>query len=170
MTSSGCGVTVKDYGHLLRHDAAYAEKAARISALTRDVSEILCGFEAELAERIDARHARKVAFHPPCTLQHGQQIRGKVEGLLRAVGVDVRLCADSHLCCGSSGTYSLLHPELSTQLRDRKLAALRDTGADEIVSANIGCQSHLQGGTATPVGHWIELLDRLLGQSMRPAA
>ncbi|KQV83317.1 glycolate oxidase iron-sulfur subunit [Massilia sp. Root351] len=162
MTSSGCGATVKEYGHLLRHDAAYAEKAARISALTRDVSEILCGFEDALAGRIDAGQAQKVAFHPPCTLQHGQQIRGKVEGLLRAVGVDVRLCADSHLCCGSSGTYSLLQPELSGQLRERKLAALRATGADQIVSANIGCQSHLQAGTDMPVGHWIELLDRLL--------
>ncbi|WBS05315.1 glycolate oxidase subunit GlcF [Pseudoduganella sp. SL102] len=168
MTSSGCGVTVKEYGHLLRHDAAYAAKAARISALTRDVSEVLCDLQAELVDRVGERNAagpgHKVAFHPPCTLQHGQQIRGKVEGLLRAMGVDVRLCADSHLCCGSSGTYSLLQPELSTQLRDRKLAALQATGAGEIVSANIGCQSHLQGGTATPVGHWIELLDRLLRQ------
>eukprot|EP01034_Spumella_vulgaris_P030512 gene30512-37743_t len=162
MTSSGCGATVKEYGHLLRHDAAYADKAARVSALTRDVSEILCGFGDALAARIDAAQAQKVAFHPPCTLQHGQQIRGKVEGLLRAVGVDVRLCADSHLCCGSSGTYSLLQPELSGQLRERKLAALKATGAEQIVSANIGCQSHLQAGTDMPVGHWIELLDRLL--------
>jgi glycolate oxidase iron-sulfur subunit len=174
MTASGCGVTVKEYGHLLRHDAAYAEKAGRISALTKDVSEILCDFQDALAEKIaapaNAGQAGKVAFHPPCTLQHGQQIRGKVEGLLRAVGVDVRLCADSHLCCGSAGTYSLLQPELSGQLRERKLAALHATGADEIVSANIGCQSHLQGGTGTPVGHWIELLDRLLRQApQRPA-
>ncbi|WP_338760313.1 glycolate oxidase subunit GlcF [Massilia sp. METH4] len=162
MTSSGCGVTVKEYGHLLRHDAAYAAKAARISMLTRDVSEILADCGEALAARIDAGHAGKVAYHPPCTLQHGQQIRGKVEGLLRAVGVDVRLCADSHLCCGSSGTYSLLQPELSTQLRERKVAALEATGAEAIVSANIGCQSHLQGGTEKPVEHWIELLDRLL--------
>ena len=119
MTSSGCGATVKDYGHLLRHDAAYAEKAARISALTKDVSEILCGFEKELAARVSAGSKPRVAYHPPCTLQHGQQIRGKVEGLLRAVGVDVTLCADSHLCCGAAGTYTLLQPELSTQLRDR---------------------------------------------------
>jgi glycolate oxidase iron-sulfur subunit len=164
MTSSGCGVTVKEYGHLLRHDAAYAAKAARISMLTRDVSEILADCREALVERIDAGHAGKVAYHPPCTLQHGQQIRGKVEGLLRAVGVDVRLCADSHLCCGSSGTYSLLQPELSTQLRDRKVAALEATGADAIVSANIGCQSHLQAATNKPVEHWIELLDRLLAR------
>ena len=164
MTSSGCGATVKDYGHLLRHDEAYRDKAARISALTRDVSEVLCGFEAELAALVDAGEAGKVAFHPPCTLQHAQQIRGKVEGLLRAVGVDVRLCADSHLCCGSSGTYSILQPELSGQLRERKLEALHATGAGRIVSANVGCQSHLQAGTALPVEHWVELLDRLLAR------
>ncbi|GGY20202.1 glycolate oxidase subunit GlcF [Massilia dura] len=174
MTASGCGATVKEYGHLLRHDAAYAGKAGRISALTKDVSEILCGFQDALVELINGRtgagQEHKVAFHPPCTLQHGQQIRGKVEGLLRAVGIDVRLCADSHLCCGSAGTYSLLQPELSGQLRERKLAALHATGADEIVSANIGCQSHLQGGTAMPVGHWIELLDRLSSRSRGPSA
>ncbi|XLZ67735.1 glycolate oxidase subunit GlcF [Massilia sp. SR12] len=170
MTASGCGVTVKEYGHLLAHDPAYAEKAARISAMTRDLSEILPAFEAELARRVYARRAggtgagagEPVAWHPPCTLQHGQQIRGKVEGLLRAIGVEVRLCRDAHLCCGSAGTYSLLQPELSQQLRERKLAALADTGAARIVSANIGCQGHLQSGTATPVEHWIELVDRAL--------
>lgn len=162
MTSSGCGVTVRDYGHLLRDDAIYAEKALRISALTRDVSEVLADLQAEIVARIEPAQAQRVAYHPPCTLQHGQQIRGKVEQLLRAVGVDVQLCADSHLCCGSSGTYSLLQPELSMQLRDRKVAALEATGAERIVSANIGCQSHLQAGTSKPVEHWIELLDRLL--------
>ena len=160
MTASGCGVMVKDYGHLLAYDGAYAEKAKRISALTRDLSEIMPEFEAELAQR--ARIAERVAFHPPCTLQHGQQIRGKVEGVLRAVGVDVVLCAESHLCCGSAGTYSLLQPELSLQLRDRKLANLADTGATTIVSANVGCSAHLQSGTETPVMHWIELIDRAL--------
>jgi len=160
MTASGCGVMVKDYGHLLAYDGAYAEKAKRISALTRDLSEIMPEFEAELAQR--ARIAERVAFHPPCTLQHGQQIRGKVEGVLRAVGVDVVLCAESHLCCGSAGTYSLLQPELSLQLRDRKLAHLADTGASTIVSANVGCSAHLQSGTRTPVLHWIELIDRAL--------
>jgi len=165
MTSSGCGVTVKDYGHLLRLDPAYAEKAARISALTRDVSEVLVDLQEEMVAKLNGAHraqAQRVAYHPPCTLQHGQKIRGKVEQLLRAVGVDVTLCADSHLCCGSSGTYSLLQPELSIQLRDRKVAALEATGAERIVSANVGCQSHLQTGTSTPVEHWIELLDRLL--------
>ncbi|MYM21649.1 glycolate oxidase subunit GlcF [Duganella sp. FT135W] len=162
MTASGCGVTVKEYGHLLAHDSAYAAKAARISALTKDLSEIMPQFETELAQRVRASSTGRVAYHPPCTLQHGQQIRGKVEGVLRAVGVDVVLCADSHLCCGSAGSYSLLQPELSLQLRDRKLANLEDTGAQTIVSANVGCTAHLQSGTETPVLHWIELIDRAL--------
>ena len=162
MTASGCGVTVKEYGHLLARDSAYAEKAARISAMTRDLSEILAPFEAALAQRVRVRQAEPVAWHPPCTLQHGQQIRGKVEGLLRAIGVEVRMCRDAHLCCGSAGTYSLLQPELARQLRERKLEALADTGAARIVSANIGCIGHLQSGTAAPVEHWIELVDRAL--------
>ncbi len=162
MTASGCGSTVKEYGHLLRHDPAYAERAARVSALTRDLSEILPAFEAELAAKITPKHQPRVAYHPPCTLQHGQQIRGKVEGVLRAAGIDVQLCADSHLCCGSAGTYSVLQPELSHKLRDDKLAKLAATGADLIVSANIGCLTHLQAGTETPVQHWIELIDRAL--------
>lgn len=160
MTASGCGVTVKEYGHLLAHDAAYADKARRISSLTRDLSEIMPEFEAALAHKASIKE--RVAYHPPCTLQHGQQIRGKVEGVLRAVGVDVVLCADSHLCCGSAGTYSILQPELSLQLRDRKLENLADTGATTIVSANVGCTAHLQSGTDTPVMHWIELIDRAL--------
>ena len=160
MTASGCGVTVKEYGHLLAHDSAYADKARRISALTRDLSEVMPEFEAELARKVRIRE--RVAYHPPCTLQHGQQIRGKVEGVLRAAGVDVVLCADSHLCCGSAGTYSILQPELSLQLRDRKLENLADTGATTIVSANVGCSAHLQSGTETPVMHWIELIDGAL--------
>ena len=162
MTASGCGVTVKEYGHLLAADPAYAEKAAWVSALTRDLSEILPDFEAELIRKLDGKIDKRVAYHPPCTLQHGQQIRGKVEGLLRAAGVDVSLCADSHLCCGSAGTYSVLQPALSYQLRDNKLANLQATGAELIVSANIGCITHLQSGTATPVRHWIELIDGAL--------
>jgi glycolate oxidase iron-sulfur subunit len=162
MTASGCGVTVKDYGHLLAHDDAYALRAARISALTKDLSEIVCDFEGEIARLLSGRIHERVAFHPPCTLQHGQQIRGKVEGVLRAAGIDVVLCAESHLCCGSAGTYSVLHPEIAHQLRDRKLANLEATGAQEYVSANVGCISHLQSGTATPVTHWIELVDRAL--------
>jgi glycolate oxidase iron-sulfur subunit len=162
MTASGCGVTVKEYGHLLAHDAAYAEKAARISALTKDLSEVMCDFEDDIARLLAGRVHERVAFHPPCTLQHGQQIRGKVEGVLRAAGVDVVLCAESHLCCGSAGTYAVLHPDIAHALRDRKLANLEATGAREYVSANVGCITHLQSGTATPVTHWIELVDRAL--------
>jgi glycolate oxidase iron-sulfur subunit len=162
MTASGCGVTVKDYGRLLAHDPAYASRAARISALTKDLSEVMCDFEGEIAARLAGRIHERVAFHPPCTLQHGQQIRGKVEGVLRAAGVDVALCADSHLCCGSAGTYSVLHPEIAHALRDRKLANLEATGAREYVSANVGCIAHLQSGTTVPVTHWIELVDRAL--------
>ncbi|ATQ74388.1 glycolate oxidase iron-sulfur subunit [Massilia violaceinigra] len=162
MTASGCGVTVKEYGHLLAHDSAYAAKAARIAMLTRDLSEIMPQFEAELGAKLKGKETKRVAFHPPCTLQHGQQIRGKVEGVLRAAGVDVTLCADSHLCCGSAGTYSVLQPALATELRDRKLASLQATNPEVIVSANIGCQTHLQSGTETPVAHWIELIDQAL--------
>ena len=169
MNASGCGVTVKEYGHLLAHDSAYAEKAARISSMTRDLSEVMPQFEAELGARLKGSVSKRIAYHPPCTLQHGQQIRGKVEGVLRAAGVDVTLCADSHLCCGSAGTYSVLQPELSHALRDKKLAHLAATGADEIVSANIGCLTHLQSGTTTPVTHWIELIDRALAAQPSPA-
>ena len=177
MNASGCGVTVKDYGHALAHDPHYADKAARISALTRDLSELMDGLmPALLAHWTGVRQRRggdapefasgtPLVFHPPCTLQHGQQLRGGVEKMLTALDFDVRLAAsDSHLCCGSAGTYSVLQPALATQLRDRKLAALAAARAEPraIVSANIGCISHLQSGTATPVRHWIELVDERL--------
>lgn len=164
MTASGCGVTVKEYGRLLAGDPAYAEKAARISVLTKDLSELLPAFQSQLQQQLQGKISRRVAWHPPCTLQHGQQIRGRVEGLLRAAGVDVQLCADSHLCCGSAGTYSVLQPAVSYQLRDNKLKNLLATQPDEIVSANIGCLTHLQSGTETPVRHWIELIDGVLAQ------
>lgn len=162
MTASGCGVTVKEYGHLLAADPLYAVKAKAISAMTKDLSEILPEFEIELQQKLRGKFPQRVVYHPPCTLQHGQQIRGKVEGLLRGIGVDVQLCADSHLCCGSAGTYSVLQPELSYRLRDNKLDKLQATKPDMIVSANIGCLTHLQSGTETPVRHWIELLDQAL--------
>ena len=130
--------------------------------LTRDLSEIMPEFEEQLAAELQGRIGKRVAYHPPCTLQHGQQIRGKVEGVLRAAGVDVSLCAESHLCCGSAATYSVLHPEIAHELRERKLANLQACQPDEIVSANIGCMTHLQSGTSTPVMHWIELIDRAL--------
>ena len=165
MTASGCGSMVKDYGHLLRDDTVYAAKAARISALTKDLSEIMPDFETELQRKLTGKITERVAYHPPCTLQHGQQIRGKVEGVLRAIGVDVQLCADSQLCCGSAGTYSVTQPELSYKLRDNKLANLQATKPQMIVSANIGCLTHLQSGTETPVKHWIELIDSALANA-----
>jgi glycolate oxidase iron-sulfur subunit len=166
--ASGCGVMVKDYGHELRHDPVYAEKAKRISALAKDISELLPSLLPALQARLKSAgsHAAKkprLAYHPPCTLQHGQQLRGGVEAALRELGFAIDIAgSDSHLCCGSAGTYSVLQPEISYQLRDRKLAALAPVGGEVIVSGNIGCIQHLQSGTATPVKHWVEVLDAAL--------
>jgi glycolate oxidase iron-sulfur subunit len=163
MNASGCGVTVKDYGHALAHDTDYAERAARVSALTRDLSELLPELVPLLKPKLREPAQRRLAFHPPCTLQHGQQLRGSVETHLAALGFEVSLArSESHLCCGSAGTYSVLQPELAYQLRDRKLAQLEPLQAQVIVSANIGCIQHLQSGTAAPVRHWVELLDEAL--------
>jgi glycolate oxidase iron-sulfur subunit len=153
MTASGCGAHVKEYGHLLAQDPQYAEKAARISALTKDLCEILD------EKMISGTAKDRVAFQSPCTLQHGQQIRGKVERLLQAAGYSLTPVDDAHLCCGSAGAYSLLQPAISNELRTRKLAALQAGAPRWIATANIGCLSHLQGATTTPVRHWIELLD-----------
>lgn len=160
--ASGCGTTIKEYGHLLRGDAAYADKARRVTALARDIAEVLRGFEAELTALARRRGVHTVAFHPPCTLQHGQQIRGEVERLLTSLGLEVRVPADSHLCCGSAGTYSFTQPSLAYALRDRKLEALAALEPQMIVSANVGCITHLQSGTPTPVAHWIELVEHML--------
>jgi glycolate oxidase iron-sulfur subunit len=163
MNASGCGATVKDYGHALAHDPAYADKARRISALTRDVSELLPEISAGLKDRLRPSGAVRLAFHPPCTLQHGQQLRGAVESHLGTLGFEVSLAAaESHLCCGSAGTYSVLQPALAKRLRDRKLGHLQAAEPETIVSANIGCIQHLQSGTATPVRHWVEVLDEAL--------
>ncbi|WP_438395403.1 glycolate oxidase subunit GlcF [Caballeronia sp. DA-9] len=162
MNASGCGATVKEYAHLLRNDPAYAEKAARIVDLTRDLAEILPQFEDELSAMVRRRAVHTVAFHPPCTLQHGQQIRGRVENLLTALGMEVHLPADNHLCCGSAGTYSVLQPKLSYTLRDQKLDKLEKLEPQMILSANVGCIAHLQSGTSTPVVHWIQLVEHLL--------
>ncbi len=165
MNASGCGVMVKDYAHLLANDPAYADKAKRISALCKDISEILPDFENELRDRIGAKTPRRIAYHPPCTLQHGQKIRGKVEAVLAIAGIDVSLCEDSHLCCGSAGTYSVLQSDIATTLRDKKLANLQALQPEAIVSANIGCITHLQSGTETAVMHWVELLDKVLADN-----
>ncbi len=170
MNASGCGVTVKEYGHVLRHDPDYAAKAERISALTRDISELLPMLLPELKARIQPEALRAAglqAYHPPCTLQHGQQLKGGVEKHLCELGFEIKTaCNEAHLCCGSAGTYSVLQPELSLQLRDRKLGHLKALDPQGIVSANIGCITHLQGGTGLQVRHWIELLDAAL----RPAS
>lgn len=165
MNASGCGVTVKEYGHILRHDPAYATKAARISDLTKDLSELLPALvpllKPKFKKQPDARQV--IGFHPPCTLQHGQQLKGGVEQHLAALGFTVQVARnEAHLCCGSAGTYSVLNPELSYRLRDRKLGHLGELQPDVITSANIGCITHLQSGTATPVRHWVEVLDDAL--------
>jgi glycolate oxidase iron-sulfur subunit len=156
ITASGCGTTVKDYGHLLRDDAQYAAKAERISALTRDVSEILR--DADLSAFADVGQKRRVAYHPPCSLQHGQKSHGAVEDILRRCGYELLPVPNSHLCCGASGTYSLLQPTLSAQLLENKLAALQQSQPDVIASANVGCEIHLASAANVPVKHWIELL------------
>ena len=173
MNASGCGVTVKEYGHLLKDEPLYAAKAARISALTKDLSEWLPELSERLSGKLDARsvaQAGAMAFHPPCSLQHGQQLRGGVEKHLQALGFDIKVTgAEAHLCCGSAGTYSVINPDLAYQLRDRKLGHLQATFAgsapDLIVSANMGCIMHLQSGTSTPVRHWVEVLDEALAQA-----
>ena len=163
MNASGCGVTVKEYGHSLRHDPAYAEKARRVADLTRDLSELLPDIVPALRPKLLSRRRPRLAFHPPCTLQHGQQLRGGVETHLRELGFDVRTpLNEAHLCCGSAGTYSLLQPELAMPLRDRKLGHLAALEPEVMISANIGCIQHLQSGTTTPVRHWIEVLDGAL--------
>ena len=157
MTASGCGATVRDYGHVLANDAQYRGKAERISSMTRDLSEVID------AQALPAgRNRGKIAFHSPCTLQHGQQIRGKVEALLTRVGYELAPVRDAHLCCGSAGAYSLLQPAIAGELRARKLAALEEGAPQAIATANIGCLAHLQQPTATPVRHWIELVDEAL--------
>ncbi|HAL37516.1 MAG TPA: glycolate oxidase iron-sulfur subunit [Polaromonas sp.] len=162
MNASGCGVTVKEYGDILKEDPAYAVKAARISELTRDLSELLPELVDQLRDKVSAR-AGQIAFHPPCSLQHGQQLRGGVEKHLGELGFDIKVASsEAHLCCGSAGTYSVLNPKIAYELRDRKLANLGEMAPEVIVSANIGCITHLQSGTSTPVRHWIELLDDAL--------
>lgn len=165
MNASGCGVTVKDYAHLLKDDAEYAGKAKIIASLCKDLSEVLPEFTNQLVEKLGSQAKPGVIYHPPCTLQHGQQQRGKVESTLGAIGVKVNLCVDSHLCCGSAGTYSILQSDLSNQLKEQKLHHLKvacsEHGAQKIVTANIGCITQLAQDDI-PVLHWIEIIDELL--------
>jgi len=167
MTASGCGVTVKEYGHMLRHDPAYVQKAAKISAMTKDIGEILVTEQDKLKQILAHRkdtstRPTRLAFHSPCTLQHGQQIRGQVESILQAAGFELTVVPDAHLCCGSAGTYSILQPELSQQLLKNKVNALESGNPQQVVTANIGCLMHLQNGTSLPVSHWIEMVEEIL--------
>ncbi|MGF0238511.1 glycolate oxidase subunit GlcF [Rhodococcus sp. IEGM1300] len=158
-TASGCGAFIKDYGHLLSTDPAYADKARKVSALAKDLVEVL---RDEPLHLLNAHADQRLAVHCPCTLQHAQKLGGAVETVLTQLGFDLTPVPDGHLCCGSAGTYSLTQPELSRQLRDNKLNALESGRPDVIVTANIGCQSHLDGAGRTPVRHWIELVEAAL--------
>ncbi|MEJ5861708.1 glycolate oxidase subunit GlcF [Pseudomonas farsensis] len=158
-TASGCGAFVRDYGHLLKDDPAYCVKAQRVTALSKDLVEVL---RAEPIEQLGVQADRRLAFHCPCTLQHALKLNGAVEGLLTRFGFSLTAVPDSHLCCGSAGTYSITQPALSQRLRDNKLNALESGNPDVIVTANIGCQTHLDGAGRTPVRHWIELVEETL--------
>jgi len=155
MNASGCACMVKEYAHLLRNDKVYGPKAARIVELTRDLAEVLPQHVEQLTQQV-RRQEERVVFHPPCTLQHAQKVRGEVEKVLESLGAVVVPFADSHLCCGSAGTYSILQPAVAEQLRDRKLEALQGSRPDVILSANVGCIVHLAGASEIPVRHWIE--------------
>ena len=161
INASGCGGMVREYAHHLRHDPAYADKAARVDEHVKDVAEFLAPMAADVRARMRTAPGR-TAFHPPCTLQHWQGLRPVTERLLADLGFDLQLFADSHLCCGSAGTYSITQPQLSKALRDRKLEAIAQTMPERIVSANIGCITHLQSGTQAPVRHWIEVVDEAM--------
>jgi glycolate oxidase iron-sulfur subunit len=160
ITASGCGAMVKDYGHALKDDPVYAEKAARVSSITRDICEILAS--EDLAPLHINSAEKRIAFQSPCTLQHGQKLAGVVESILQRVGFKLTPVADGHLCCGSAGTYSILQPELSGQLLENKLSSLEAGKPELIATANIGCQLHLETKANLPVRHWIELIDETM--------
>ena len=162
-TASGCGVTVKDYGKLLKDDPLYAEKAIRVSKLTVDLTQVITAEIEKTPPESESQQELKIAFQSPCTLQHGQQINGQAETILRKFGFNLLPVADGHLCCGSAGTYSILQPDISRELKKAKLKSLQDHKPDVIATANIGCQLHLRQDANVPVLHWIELLDRVAG-------
>lgn len=164
VTASGCAPMVKDYGRLLADDAGYAAKSARISELARDISEVIR--DEHPFDRLSLAHEQhKIAFHAPCTLQHAQPLNGVVEGLLEQAGYQLLPVTDSHLCCGSAGTYTILQPQLAAQLRDNKLKTLQEHGPAMIATANIGCLTHMANHARVPVKHWIELIETLLPET-----
>ena len=160
VTASGCGAVVKDYGYHLRDDSAYAEKAARVSELTRDLCEVITPDDAAT---LPINGPKRIAYHAPCTLQHGQKLKGAVERLLTGAGLELVPVADPHMCCGSAGTYSILQARLSEELVERRVNALQESGPELIATANIGCQLHLQSKAKVPVVHWIELFEPAAG-------
>ena len=168
VTASGCGTMVEEYGYILRNDAWYAEKARRVSELFRDVSQVVIAENATLSKMLAAKqHApTKIAFHSPCSLQHGLKIKGVVESLLEGAGFELTPVPDGHFCCGSAGTYSLLQPELSQQLLANKVNALESGAPQMVATANIGCLAHIEGAlnasSMVPIRHWIELIDERL--------
>jgi len=169
ITASGCGTMVKEYGHLLQRDPQYAAKAARISALAKDLSEVVAAEHAAIAPLLGSRGGgRRVAFHSPCSLQHGLKITGVIEPILRDAGFTLTAVPDGHQCCGSSGTYSLLNPEMSSRLREDRVSALESDAPAVIATANIGCLAHIAGAAAVPVRHWIELLDEAIPSGTDP--
>ena len=168
ITASACAAMLSEYGRLLQEDPDYAERAARVSALARDIAQVVAAEGGALAAalqraaRPQAPGAARVAFHAPCTLQHALKVTGTVEGLLTGAGFALTPATDRHQCCGSAGTYSILQPQLSAQLLRQKVAALESGTPDLIATANIGCLTHIAGGTSVPVCHWVELLAQRL--------
>jgi glycolate oxidase iron-sulfur subunit len=164
ITASGCGTMVADYGHLLAEDPAYRDKAERISALAKDISQVVHAERAKLGAILETARGARLAFHSPCSLQHGLKIRGAVEEILGAAGFALTPVADAHLCCGSAGTYSILQPELSQRLLADKVRNLEAGAPAMVATANIGCLSHIQSATGVPVRHWIEVVDDRLAK------
>jgi len=162
INTSGCGTQVKDYGFMFREDAAYADKAARVSALAKDVSEYLAELDPDIAPSEDAA-ALRVTYHSACSLQHGQQIRTQPKALLAAAGFVISEPLEGHLCCGSAGTYNIMQPKLAGELRDRKAANIARTTPDIVAAGNIGCMTQLAGAVGAPVVHTVELLDWATG-------
>jgi len=163
MNASGCGAMVMEYAHHLRDDPVYFPKAQKIVSYVRDIAQIVAPLARELIPHIDtSKLPKKPVFHPPCTLQHWQDLRGTTEQLMEELGLSIQPFQESHLCCGSAGAYSVLQPEISGALRDRKLMRLDSASPDMVLSSNIGCISHLQSGTETPVRHWVEVVDSAL--------